>query len=214
MWGHFCPSLIQSISIYWALVLCQPYSRYRDTRREGDNVSNPVLVLCLQYSCPSTSLGSASVDSPNLRSKIFWEKKIMGNSIKQNLNSWVPGKYLHSIRYYKWSRDAFYNTVDLWTTSLNCKGPFVCGFFFFSKTSTVNIVVPHDLQLVEFGRWRTTLWRNGDMKEPHRRRAFYKLYPNFQTWQSLSTPKAHIVKGSTEYGRKFIDYRKIQPHFI
>ena len=52
------------------------------------------------------------------------------------------------------------------------------------------------------------------MKEPHRRRAFYKLYPNFQTWQSLSTPKAHIVKGSTEYGRKFIDYRKIQPHFI
>lgn len=133
MWGHFCHSLIQSISIYWALVLCQPYSRYRDTRREGDNVSNPVLVLCLQYSCPSTSLGSASVDSPNLRSKIFWEKKIMGNSIKQNLNSWVPGNYLHSIRYYKWSRDAFYNTVDLWTTSLNCKGPFVCGFFFSFK---------------------------------------------------------------------------------
>ena len=51
----------------------------------------------------------------------------------------------------------------------------ICMWIFFSKTSIVNNVVPHDLQLVEFSRCRTTYGGNGDMKEACRRWVFYKI---------------------------------------
>lgn len=48
----------------------------------------------------SVSVGSASVDSSNHRSKIFG-KKVPESSIKQNLNLCILATSIYIVRYYK-----------------------------------------------------------------------------------------------------------------